>query len=69
MSNVKKNSIEIISKHFGQRIAELYKANFEDKEDDVVLVIMQELLVDYLGEDQAQKEISEINNLSNQNEE
>ncbi len=69
MSNVKKNSIEIISKHFGQRIAELYKANFEDKRDDVVLVIMQELLVDYLGEDQAQKEISEISNLSNQNEE
>ncbi|MFA7319030.1 MAG: hypothetical protein WC022_00300 [Parcubacteria group bacterium] len=68
MSDIKEDSLKVIEKHFGQKISELYKANFEDKEDKVVLIMMRELLLDYLGEEQAQKELLEINNSSNQNE-
>ncbi len=65
MSDIKKNSLEIIAKHFGQKISSLYAANFEDKDEKAVLIVMRELLIDYLGEEQAEKEMLEINNLSN----
>lgn len=62
-ADTKKDSLAMITKHFGQNIAELYEKNFKDKSDEEVLATVKELLEEYLGEEQAQKEMNQLNNL------
>ncbi len=67
-SKLREESLEIISSYFGEKTRKLYEDKFKGKSDALVLVLMRELLGEYLGQDETEIQMKHLYKLINKNE-
>lgn len=60
VSKLQKAAVDLISKYFGQSTAETYNHFFDGESDEDILVSVNEIMVDYLGEKKTKDEINNI---------
>ncbi len=58
-------ALGLISKYFGQTTAEVYDQFFSGEPDSVITTSINEIMVDYIGQEKANYEISKIMEQSN----
>ena len=54
---LQKSALGLISKYFGQSTADLYNGFFAGESDYEIMTSVNEIMVDYLGENKAKEEI------------
>lgn len=55
--DLNRKAIEIISTHFGESMATMYRHFYVGKSNELILNSLTELLIEYLGEYGAQQEL------------
>ena len=60
VSKLQTAAVDLISKYFGQSTAEVYGQFFAGEPDSVIITSINEIMVDYVGEEKAKDEISKI---------
>ncbi len=60
ISKLQTAAVNLISKYFGQSTAEIYTHFFSGEPDDVIITSLNEIMVDYVGENKAKSEIDKI---------
>ena len=53
-------ALDLISKYFGQSTAEVYDKFFTGEPDSVIITTINEIMVDYIGQEKATYEINKI---------
>jgi hypothetical protein len=66
-SKLQQESLELISSYFGERTEKLYKEKFKGKSDALVLVMVRELLGEYLGQDETELQMKYLYKLIDKN--
>ena len=59
-SRLQTAALNLISKYFGQSTAEVYGQFFSGEPDNVITTSINEIMVDYVGEEKAKIEINKI---------
>jgi hypothetical protein len=59
-SKLHTSALDLIAKYFGQSTAEVYDKFFTGEPDSVIITSINEIMVDYVGEEKAKTEISKI---------
>jgi hypothetical protein len=57
LATLQEAAVELISKYFGQSTAEIYAQFFSGETDSAIVVSVNEIMVDYIGEEKAKDEI------------
>lgn len=65
---IKEKSLKIISQYFGEKIAKLYEKKFVGKTDALILIMVRELLGEYLGHVETENQMSYLHKLTNNHE-
>ena len=60
VSKFHKAAVDLISKYFGQSTAEVYDKFFTGEPDSVIITSINEIMVDYIGQEKATYEINKI---------
>jgi hypothetical protein len=66
-SKLQQESLELISSYFGERTEKLYEEKFKGKSDALVLVMVRELLGEYLGQDETELQMKYLYKLIDKN--
>jgi hypothetical protein len=66
-SKLQQESLELISSYFGERTEKLYEEKFKGKSDALVLVMVRELLGEYLGQDETELHMKYLYKLIDKN--
>jgi hypothetical protein len=53
-----KSAVELVSKYFGQKTADIYNHFFDGESEDSISASLNELMIEYLGEQKAKEEIN-----------
>ncbi len=60
VSQLQTAAVSLISKYFGQSTAEVYGQFFSGEPDSVITISISEIMIDYVGEEKANYEISKL---------
>lgn len=55
---MQKKAADLVSKYFGQSTAEIYNHFFDGESDESIVISVNEIMVEYLGEKKAKEEIN-----------
>jgi hypothetical protein len=58
--NIKEKAVNIIASYFGANTAGLYKEYYKDKNEDLVIISLRELLTEIVGVDKAENVLKDI---------
>jgi len=67
-SKLVQESLELIASYFGERTRKIYEEKLNGRSDAIVLVMVRELLGEYLGHDEAEMQMSFLYKLIGKNE-
>jgi hypothetical protein len=67
-SKLKQESLELISSYFGEKTEQIYKEKFIGKSDAIALVMVRELLGEYLGNMETELHMQSLYKLIDKNE-
>jgi 2',3'-cyclic-nucleotide 2'-phosphodiesterase (5'-nucleotidase family) len=60
ISKLQKAAVDLVSKYFGQSTAEMYNGFFAGESDSNIVASVNEIMVEYLGENKAKEEIKKF---------
>lgn len=65
-SKLQEESLKLISSYFGEKTGQIYEKKFVGKSDALVLIMVRELLGEYLGRNETELQMKSLYKLNKQ---